>query len=91
MASHQQNVHGFHGDFNKPERSQVVISLTRSQAVFPIYSLVSLPVDVLRRPLVEVLANPVQFFRGAQRVERQFLHITLDQTIFGIHREDVVH
>ena len=46
--------------------------------------------DVLGRLLVQVLADPVQLLRGAQRVERQLVHVGLDEAILWVVREDVV-
>jgi hypothetical protein len=49
------------------------------------------PVNVARGPLVQILSDPVQLFRRTESVEREFLHIILDEAILGVNREDIVN
>lgn len=52
--------------------------------------LVSFPVDVLGGLLVQILADPVEFFGRADRVECKLLHVGFDQSLLGINGENIV-
>lgn len=51
-----------------------------------IYFIHFLPVNISGSPLEQILSDPIQLFGTAQRVERQFLHIILNQAILIINK-----
>lgn len=48
-------------------------------------------IDISGGLLKQVLSDPVEFLRTRQRVEGEFLHVGLDESILWYRGEDVVH
>lgn len=72
--------------------NQVNIYICFGRIIFKAkYILVSLAIDIFGCFLVQIFADTIEFLWRAQRIECQLFHVRLNQTIFGVYREYIVH
>lgn len=92
MACHEQLVHCFHCNNNKSrqlKQGKFEFSFIKKVdfAILPISLAIYVPAGLL----IQVLSDPVEFFRRAERIKGELFHVSFDESILGIYGEDVVH